>query len=149
MDRHPLERALATRLNPTNRAWLRLADQVLASLGVSHSTGWCLIYLDRLGPDLSQAELARAIGITNASLVRTIDQLQGAALVTRSNDPADRRVNKLSLTEAGRVRAQEIEERLKEMRGQLLADVSDADLAATLRVLESLSDHIAAWRFAA
>lgn len=147
MIRSQLERQLATRFNPTNRAWQRLADQVLANLGVSNSTGWCLIYLDRLGPDLGQSELARAIGITNASLVRTLDQLESAGLVTRTDDPADKRANKLSLTQSGEVRAQEIEQRLKTMRTQLLSDINDADLEATLRVCDALGKRIAAWRF--
>ncbi|WP_448662933.1 MarR family winged helix-turn-helix transcriptional regulator [Sphingomonas sp. CJ20] len=146
MPRAALERSLATVLSPTSRAWQRLADQVLASLNVSSSSGWCLIYLDRLGPDVGQAELARTIGVTNASLVRTLHQLEAAGLVTRQSDPEDRRANKLRLTELGQARATEIEARLVDMRRQLLADVPDADLEAALRVCAALNDRIANWR---
>ncbi|MHA6717859.1 MarR family transcriptional regulator [Sphingomonas sp. RS6] len=147
MDRSLLERTLATRLSPTTRAWQRLADQRLASLGVSNSTGWCLVYLDRLGPDLSQKELAQAIGITTASLVRTLDQLEQSGLIVRVSDPDDRRANRLRLTEAGLERAKAIETLLAGMRGELLADVPDADIEAALRVCDVLMRRIADWRF--
>jgi MarR family transcriptional regulator for hemolysin len=147
MSRAGLERSLATGFSPISRAWQRLADQVLANLGVSNSTGWCLIYLDRLGPDLSQTDLAQAIGITNASLVRTLHQLEAAGLVVRVSDPDDRRANKLRLTEAGQGRALQIEDRLMGMRQQLLAEVSDADIEATLRVCEALGRRISGWQF--
>ncbi len=143
MSRKALERNLATRLNPVSRAWQQLADQALSSLGVSNSTGWCLVWLDRLGEDVRQADLARAIGITEASLVRILHQLEASKLVQRTTNPDDRRANFLLLTQEGQALAARIEARLVDLRGALLADLSSQDIETTLRVLDRLSAAIA------
>lgn len=149
MSRTDLERQLALRFAPVSRAWRQLADNVLAELHVSNSTGWCLVFLDRLGPDVRQADLARVIGISQPSLVRTLDRLEAAGLIERHCAPEDRRSNHLRVTEAGRVVREQIDERLNEERAHLLADVSDEDIHTTLHVLERLSANIARRRAAA
>ncbi|MES1972998.1 MAG: MarR family transcriptional regulator [Pseudomonadota bacterium] len=143
MHRAELELALARRLNPVSRAWMQVADQVLARLGVSNSTGWCLVHLDRLGADARQSELARAIGISEPSLVRTLHQLEATGMIARRTDPNDRRANHLLLTEQGRALAAHIEEALMELRRELLVDLPDEDIEATLRLCDALTDRIA------
>jgi MarR family transcriptional regulator for hemolysin len=143
MDRRTIERGLATRLNPVARAWQQLADQALAQLGVSNSTGWCLVWLQRLGEDVRQADLARAIGITEASLVRIVHQLESSGQLVRRTSPHDRRVNHLLLTEQGAALAGRIEATLVALRHELLDGLSSDDIAATLRVLDRLTVAIA------
>ncbi|CAN5412849.1 MarR family transcriptional regulator [soil metagenome] len=143
MSRKELERKLATQLSPMSRAWMQLADQVLALLGVSNSTGWCLVWLDRLGDNVRQADLARAIGVREASLVRTLHQLETAGFVQRQTDPEDRRANHLLLTVEGRALSGRIEARLVELRRDILADLSTDDIEATVRVCEALTKSIA------
>ncbi len=148
-DRPALERALATRMSPTSRAWQRLADATLASLDISGSTGWALVYLQRLGEDVRQAELARAIGVTEASLVRTLHALEESGMVVRVADAQDRRANRLRLTERGVSHASRIDQRLAALRSALLDGVSDADLEATLRLLDQLATKLAEHRLQA
>lgn len=137
-----IEQQLATRLSPVSRAWQRLADQVLASLGVSGSSGWCLIHLARLGPDVRQSEIARAIGITEASLARTLDQVERAGFVTRHADPADGRAKRLRLTADGSALSARIEARLVALRTELLDGLPAADIEATVRVFDMLEGRI-------
>lgn len=134
------------RLAPVARQWRMVGDQALARLGVSNSTGWCLIYLERLGDDVRQADLARAVEISDATLVRTLHQLEASGLIARHPDPEDKRVNRIRLTDAGRTMIGPIEAQLAEIRGALLAGVSEADIAAALRVCDALGDGLAARR---
>lgn len=143
MSRKEIERALARRLNPMSRAWQQVADQALARLGVSNSTGWCLVHLDRMGAQARQSELAREIGVTEPSLVRTLHQIEAAGMVERRPDPDDRRANHLFLTDRGRELAGRIEEELVALRHELLAAVSSADIEATLRLCDALTRTIA------
>ncbi|MCY1166236.1 Transcriptional regulator SlyA [compost metagenome] len=143
MDRSEIERLLATRLPPVARAWHRCADQMLAGLGVSNSSGWCLVHLKRLGQNVRQIELARELDIRGASLARTLDQLSVAGLVDRLTDPADARANNLRLTEKGGRLAIDIENRLIELRAELLSAISSEDLLAAWRVCNALGDAIA------
>jgi MarR family transcriptional regulator for hemolysin len=135
-------RALAQQLAPVARAWRQLADATLASLNVSNSTGWCLVWLERLGPDARQTDLAQKIGISEPSLVRTLQHLEAAGYVERSPHPNDRRANRIALTPEGRTAAGKIEAKLADLRRELLADVADDDLATTLRVLDALGQRI-------
>jgi MarR family transcriptional regulator for hemolysin len=142
VERLVMERQLATRLSPISRAWQRLADQVLSSLGVSSSSGWCLTYLDRLGPDVRQSELAKAIGITEASLARTLDQVERAGFVTRHADPSDGRAKRLKLTAEGTALAGLIETQLVALRSELLDGLPSADIATMVRVFDQLDARI-------
>lgn len=137
-DRESLERALMTRLSPLARRVQRVADEALAEMGVSHSAGWALIWLGRLQSDAKQRDLARVLDITEASLVRTLDQLEGAGLVSRRSDPEDRRTNRLALTQEGARLTARIDARLSALRADLLENIGSADLETAIRVL----DHV-------
>jgi MarR family transcriptional regulator for hemolysin len=141
MSRIDLERAFAQRLIPLSRRWQQLADRAVAGLGVSHATGWCLVYLGRLGPDARQADLAQAIGIRQPSLVRTLDRLEQAALVRRVPHPEDRRSNRLELTGKGRELVGRIEACLAEIRHSLLTDVATADIATALALFALIDER--------
>jgi MarR family transcriptional regulator for hemolysin len=142
MNRSELERHLARQINLISRTWQQAADQVLAQLGVSSSTGWCLIYVDRLGEDVRQSDLARALSIRDASLVRLLHQLEAAGLIERETNTTDRRVNHVVLTEQGRMLSRRIEDELARQRASFLEGVDDPDIEATLRVCEALSARI-------
>lgn len=142
-NRRYLEFSLATGIRPLAGAWQRLADVALASFGISNSQGWALVHLARLGTDTRQADLARAIGITEASLVRTLHQLEHAGLIARQPGQDDRRANRLVLSDRGAKLAAQIDERLVALRIELLEGISDDDLNATLRVLNHVAQRIA------
>jgi MarR family transcriptional regulator for hemolysin len=141
-DRRQLERSLTMRLGPTARAWQGLADEALASLGISESAGRALAYLDRLGPDTRQGELARAIGISEPSLVPTIQALVRAGFVLREPDKEDRRAWCLRLTEAGAARAAVIDERLAVLRAELLEGIPEETLSAFIDALDAFRARI-------
>jgi MarR family transcriptional regulator for hemolysin len=146
MTRSDIERALAVHMAPLARAWRQQADWLLASLGVSNSSGWALVHMDRLGPGVRQGDLAREIEIREASLVPTLNQLEASGLIERRTDPKDRRANNLHLTSDGISLARQIEARLAGLRSELLADVPSGDIEIVLRVFDALGDKFAARR---
>jgi len=138
-----MKKDLARKLPVVTRGWRQMADATLAEFGVSNSMAWCLIYLDRLGPDARQTELAQEIGISQPSTVRVLDQLEQAGLVERLRDPDDKRSNRLVVTGRGSDLLAKIEGRLTELRIALFDGIADQDIAAMLRVVDLLSDRIA------
>lgn len=74
---------------------LRLAHQAVLSA------------LDDFG-GLSQQQLADALDLDKSHLVGRIDELQRRGIVTRTQDPADRRRNKVELTPEGVALAAEL-----------------------------------------
>ncbi|MFC0204396.1 MarR family winged helix-turn-helix transcriptional regulator [Novosphingobium soli] len=145
-DRLVLAHDLATQLSPVARAWRQLADRILSSLEISNSEGWALVHLERLGAGARQGDLARAIGITEASLVPTIRQLERGGLVARLPDEGDRRANRLHLTGAGARLARKAEARLVALRSALLEGIPDAELEAAVRLLGTVAGRIAGMR---
>lgn len=87
---------------------------------------------------MRQVTLAGHVGIEGTSLVRLLDQLCEAGLVVRRDDPEDRRAKTLWLTEAGEQLAERIERAISRLRSRILGEISDADVDATLRVLDAI-----------
>jgi MarR family transcriptional regulator for hemolysin len=146
MDRSAVLRAeVGAALMRTSRTWPRRVGESLRGLGLSDSTAWGLINIHRLGDGARQITVAEAMGIEGPSFVRLLDQLCAAGLVERREDRADRRAKTLHLTPQGADLAERVEVLLHDVRREILANVSDADLKACLRVLRAIEgpDEIA------
>lgn len=138
-----MKRALARKMPQVARNWQLLADGALAEFRVSNSAGWCLVHLAGMEPEVRQADLAEQLGITQPSLVRTLDQLEAMALVERVPNPDDKRSNRIALTPTGTDLAGRIEERLDNLRRDLLEGVPDAAIEITVNLMELLGQRIA------
>lgn len=136
--------AFTGQLMLAGRQWRQISQGALTTHSVSAAAAAPLLFIRRLGGGVRQVTLADYVGVEGATLVRLVDQLCAAGLVTREVDPNDRRANLLSLTEAGEAATTQIEEELRVLRGEVFADISAEDMAAALRVLESLARAVAA-----
>ena len=109
--------AEASSLHPDSWSlWRQAADRALSDMCVSASTGWALVQVGRLGDDVRQTDLASQLDVTQASLVRSIDQMTAAGLVERRRDPADARVSRIRLTAHGRALVTTIEAKFATLR---------------------------------
>ena len=120
------------------RLYRREVDRCISQHGLSDARAVPVLHIARAGHSLRQGELADELGIEGPSLVRLLDQLCAAGLIERRDDPSDGRAKTLHLTRAGKEMAGVLEQVLTRLRKELLADVSDADLAATLRTFTAL-----------
>lgn len=120
------------------RAWRRVADSVVDAYGLSEATALPLVLIGRLPGHLRQSALAEALGVEGPTLVRLLDQLCAAGLVTRREDPTDRRAKIVSLTKAGQSAVATIEAELIELRANVLASVSASDLEGSMRVFDAI-----------
>jgi MarR family transcriptional regulator for hemolysin len=138
-----LQNALIRRVPQIARAWGQLADRALAEFRISASAGWCLVHLAKLEPEAKQADLASQLGITQPSLVRTLDQLQAMGLIERVAHSGDKRSNRVAMTDAGRKLADQIETRLEQVQRELLDGVPDAAVEISVNLLELLGRRMA------
>ena len=141
-DRSLAEAEFARVLLPLARRWRTVADRAVAGLGLSNATGWLLLHVGRLGDAVRQTELAAALDIQGASLVRLVDQLEQAGLVERVRDALDRRANRVALTDAGRAMVGEIEGALGAIRQAMFDGIADEQLAIANDVLSLLDRRI-------
>lgn len=77
-----------------------LVAQALAAEGLKLAHHAVLAATEEYGP-VAQADLGRLLGIDPKDLVGLLNHLEGAGLLLRAPDPADRRKNAVTLTPAG------------------------------------------------
>ncbi len=75
-------------------------DQGAKQVGIS-GPQWVVLMRIASGVGSSAAELCRRIGYDSGSMTRMLDRLVGLGLIRRDRSDDDRRVVRLSLTEAG------------------------------------------------
>jgi MarR family transcriptional regulator for hemolysin len=145
----PREEPIGLYVNRTAKALSRAFDHALAAAGGSLPT-WLILVSLKSRSWGTQRELAGALGIEGPTLTHHLDALEGAGLVTRTRDPANRRVQRVELTEEGDAAFQRMRraatafdrrlrsglsdgevEQVRELLGRLLANVSDHDGGAS------------------
>ncbi|MFG1183753.1 MarR family winged helix-turn-helix transcriptional regulator [Xanthobacter aminoxidans] len=124
------------------RRWRRTLDARLAEAGLSDATWVPLVHLQESGGGITQKELAALVGIDGSSLVRLLDILSRQGLVERRVDASDGRARLVHLTEAGRARVAEIRRELSKGEAEMLADLSDADIATMLAHFERIEQRL-------
>ncbi|HKW59239.1 MAG TPA: MarR family winged helix-turn-helix transcriptional regulator [Candidatus Dormibacteraeota bacterium] len=93
--------------------WEARMGEASAAAGLSPVSAWALVQLD---PDhaISQKELAARLHCNPSTVVDPTDRLEESGLVVRRPNPADRRVNVLTVTAKGRQLRQRLIHRLFE-----------------------------------
>ncbi|MGJ7458612.1 transcriptional regulator SlyA [Halomonas sp. MA07-2] len=123
------------------RLWRAIIDERLAPLGLTQTRWVTLYHLWRLGDGQPQCDLARAIGVEAPSLVRTLDQLSRQGLVERRPCDQDRRTKRVFLTPAATPLLQRIDAVVREARGEMLAGLSEQDVATLAELLSRIEDN--------
>src|SRR3954454_25087344 len=84
----------------TAKALDRAFTDSLSAVGGSPAT-WQVLSSLAEGGHRTQGELAEAVGVRSPTLTHHLDGLERAGLVTRDRDPANRRGQRVVLTEGG------------------------------------------------
>lgn len=111
-----------------------LAD---AGHSVSLSELFAIHELDVDGP-LAQRDLTERLRLDKSTVSRLVAGLVRKGYVARERDPANRRVDRLLVTDAGRTAHREIREAFHARHVQVLAAMSDAEREALLTGLSGL-----------
>jgi DNA-binding MarR family transcriptional regulator len=116
----------------------RRADDALAELGLAARHFGALAVLDEHGP-CPQSELAAQLGVTEASAVPIVDDLEQRGLVSRARDRTDRRRYALELTPAGRDRFDAARGCFDALQTELRATLGEDGDAELRRLLAALT----------
>ena len=101
MKRSDPNRQLEFLLTEVVRLQLRVYNQRFRATGLQQTQVAALIHLDRI-EELSQTDLAARLGMKKAATGTLIDGLEGKGLVERRRGREDRRLQLVSITDAGR-----------------------------------------------
>jgi MarR family transcriptional regulator, transcriptional regulator for hemolysin len=116
-----------------------LADS-LSAVGGSAAT-WLVLSFLKDGGHRTQGELAAAVGVRSPTLTHHLDGLERAGLVTRERDPANRRVQRVALTEAGEALFVRLRRSAAAFDGRLRAGLDDDEIALLRRLLAHLVEN--------
>lgn len=121
-----------------------LFDQAMKPHGVTRAQWWALAQLTRYDPagGMTQAELARLLGLGKVAVGGMVARLEAAGLVVRKADAADRRINRVHVT----ARGSRVVERMvavgHNLNKSVLRGLSREDVAAADRVLTTLRANL-------
>ena len=119
-------------------AWRREIDVRVREFGLTEATWRPLLYLGRLGDGQRQTDLAAALMIEAASLVRLVDALERAGLAERGEDPDDRRSKRITMTEQGRAIYAQVDAIHQGLAEAFVRDIAPEDMAVCASVLQRI-----------
>ncbi|MCU1497056.1 MAG: transcriptional regulator, MarR family, partial [Acidimicrobiales bacterium] len=140
---HPAVADLAATADRLRLSATRLARilRQQSDAGLTPTQLAALATLERCGP-IPIGTLADVEQVAAPTATKVVDKLHAAGLVQRLADPADRRVSRVSLTDAGAALLAEVRDRKTAWLATRLADLTTSDigrLTDALEVLEGLT----------
>jgi MarR family transcriptional regulator for hemolysin len=136
--RTPIGLELARAARTVSRAF----DDALAEEGGSLPV-WLVLLNLKTRQVSSQRELAEAVGVREATLTHHLNAMDTQGLVTRTRDPANRRIHVVELTAAGEAAFIRLAEAATTFDRRLRDGLSDADLDVLATVLGRLAGNVA------
>jgi MarR family transcriptional regulator for hemolysin len=133
----PATAPVGLQLTRTAHAAAQAFERAMAAAGGSASQ-WQVLLLVRAGRSDTQAEMAKALGITGATLTHHLNGLESQGLVRRWRDPGNKRVQQAELTDAGIEKFDRLRSVAVDHDARLRAVLGDDDAARLGELLERL-----------
>lgn len=137
----PARPPIGLQLSRAARSVSRAFDDALADAGGSLPVWLVLISLKSQQPG-NQRDLARAVGIKEATLTHHLNAMDARGLVTRRRDPANRRVHQVELTEAGEAMFARLRDAAMAFDQRLRRGLSDDEIAGLEALLGRLEANV-------
>ena len=134
----PFPVPIGLRLNQAARTVERAFDEALAAAGGTLPV-WLVLLNLKIHRPANQRELAEAVGVREATLTHHLNAMDARGLITRTRDAANRRVQVVTLTDAGEAAFLRLREAAMAFDAKLRAGIADADLATLGTVLGRLA----------
>lgn len=96
-------------------------------------------------PAPSQRDLAQHLHIRPATLTVTLQRLETTGLIVREADPADARVQRVGLTEKGRLVYRSFRQDFKEETERIFGQMQPAQKEQMLRCIDEMNRYLAYW----
>ena len=136
----PPEMPIGVLVSATAKVLSREFDAALAAVGGSRST-WLVLDALKSEGHRTQGELAEAIGIRQPTLSSHLDGLERDGLVFRERTADNRRVQTVTVTEAGEALFLRLRRAAGAFDGRLRAGLDDAEVAELRRLLAQLEEN--------
>lgn len=137
-----METPLGSDLARLVRIWRALIDHRLKPLKLTQ-THWITLHnIYQLPPEQSQIQLAKAIGIEQPSLVRTLDQLEEKGLVVRHVCINDRRAKRITLTNTAQPIINQVNQVITTTKHEIFNGISHEEIQYLNKIILKLEKNI-------
>jgi DNA-binding MarR family transcriptional regulator len=123
------------------RQQVRVYNTRFRATGLNQSQVAALIHLERID-QLSQSDLARRLGLRKAAAGTLIEGLEGKGLVERTRGRDDRRVQLVSITEAGRRVVEDVDQMAEQLGNDYRQGISREERAQFVATLQRLRANL-------
>ncbi|MGH3156001.1 MAG: MarR family winged helix-turn-helix transcriptional regulator [Streptosporangiaceae bacterium] len=120
-----------------SRAFDEALDQVGGTLPI-----WLILLNLKIHRPANQRELAEAVGVREATLTHHLNAMDTRGLITRTRDPANRRIHVVQLTEDGQAAFGRLREAAFAFNERLCAGMSEDDLDHLKGLLSQLAGNV-------
>jgi MarR family transcriptional regulator for hemolysin len=135
--RTPIGLELARSARTVSRAF----DDALAQAGGSLPV-WLVLRNLKTGQVSSQRDLADAVGVRQATLTYHLNAMDAQGLVTRTRDPANRRIHIVELTPVGEAAFLRLRDAATAFDRRLRSGLTDTDLDGLADLLGRLAGNV-------
>lgn len=137
----PAQTPIGLHLTWAARVVSRAFDDALAEAGGSLPVWLVLLNLKTRRP-ANQRELAKAVGVREATLTHHLNAMDAAGLITRERDSANRRIHVVKLTESGEAAFLRLRGAAIAFDGRLRRGITDGEIGALGGLLDRLVANV-------
>lgn len=119
----------------------RSFDDALAAFGGSRPT-WLVLLAIKSGAGHTQSAVADRVGISGPTLVHHLDRLESSGLVVRNRDPANRRLQSITLTGDGDALFLRLRDAAVTFDRRLRAGFGEGDVIELRRMLTTMLTNV-------
>src|SRR5215210_471231 len=113
-------------------------EQALGKVGLSMAKHGALRELAAAGEPLTLSQLAARLSCVRSNMTQLVDRLEADGLVTRLDDPADRRSVRAELTQLGREKHVAGDKAMKRVQSEFAASLTSRERIALEAALGAL-----------
>ena len=129
---------IGLQLSHANRVVSRAFDDALAAAGGTLPV-WLILLNLKIHRPANQRELAEAVGVREATLTHHLNAMDGRGLITRTRDPANRRIQVVAMTADGEAAFLRLREAAMSFDAQLKAGLDEGELDLLGGLLDRLT----------
>ena len=119
------------------RAFTNAYAKLMAPLGLTRPQARVMACVTRY-PGITQADLCEWIGVGRMAMSGLLDRMESKDLVSRSEDPSDRRVKRVFLTRNARKMLPDLQTIADTLYEKSMSSVKTKDLKVTMEVLSNI-----------
>jgi len=125
----------------TARAITQAYGTAMAPLGLTRPQVRVVVWVDHM-PGITQADLADRLTTSPMALTGLLDRMESKDLVKRVDDPSDRRVKRIYLTDGALKLKPDMEAITLELRNRARLGLAPDDIATAINVLRAMKANL-------